>query len=230
MKSEGQIHRKASAFILFALFCILFSAQNGQANPLPHVKEWFALGSGCKAKHDLPGDVSLSVRVDKSQHNSMVLTFHLPRYELDGRKPINPKNATFARECALRAALEIPPGKRIRSLRTNVPFVVSKGIGAKIQLAAQAHLGNVVVDSKTVTEDSSKVLANQAHTVGLFASAQSSLVVSDASFPPQTCGAGKLVGLDLSMTNWRDSFVPQVVATLSPTSQVSLQVELEPCT
>jgi hypothetical protein len=214
---------------LLAVVSLLSAGQGAQADTAPLVKEWFALGSGCKAKHNQPGDVSLTTLSKKSDPNAFSLTFRMTNYRLEGDKPVNPKNATFARECALRAAVEIPSGKRIRSLRSQVAFVTTKGVGTKVQLAAQAHLGNTIVDSEIITEDSSKNLHNQNQTLSLFATAQSSLLVSDTPFPSQTCGAAKLVGLDISVTNWRDSFVPQIFVSLASPAQVTLQLELEPC-
>ncbi len=225
-KSAFSAHSTLLAFGAVASALLISNA----AHAAPSVKEWFALGSGCRAKHDVPGDVS--VRVLKSETtgtNTLAVAFSLPQYRLEGEAPIRPQNPTFARECALRMALKMPPNTRIRSVRTAAPFVVSKDVGAKLRLAAQLHLGNTIVDSKLLELASETKELGKPQLMSLFAAAESPLVVSSEPFPQQECGTDKLLGVDLSITNWRDSFTPKVSVGLSTPPTLLVTVESENC-
>ncbi len=216
---------------ILAVCCFHVTAQASEATKQsPTLTEWFALGSGCRAKHDAPGDVQ--VQFESSTFGStfqVSLKFSLPKYSLDGANPINKEHPTFARECALRSAIKVPAGQKIRALRTNIPFVFSKDSGAKAQLAAQLHLGNSAVASKVSEIPLQAKVEHQKENIALNASNQLLAATSSEPFPPQECGAAKIVGLDLSITNWRDSFAQKISVNLEKPKTVALDIEFESC-
>jgi hypothetical protein len=92
----------------------------GSSNPgtsaetLPLVREWFALGSGRRAKSDMPGDVTMDVVAGNStQSNRHQYTFHLDQFRLTSARRLSDAPVRFAKECAIRLAVQPPKGKRI---------------------------------------------------------------------------------------------------------------------
>jgi hypothetical protein len=153
--------------------------------------KWFALGSGCRARDDQPGDVRpagfpLGTK-EKSDHATFGLI--LPSFKLT---PIESATRGFARECAIRVHLNSPGGYRLSRLRARLKMDVAKPHAGDLFLHQELKLGTDTLAIKQVR------LTRQAmHD-------QNVAIELDSSENPEThltkfdCGAKKIAGVDLT--------------------------------
>ena len=200
-------------------------AASAPASKVFAIADWFALGSGCKAKKGGPGDVTMEfLGADKKDPNVYTIRFHLPSYKLDGTKPFRPTNPTFARECALRVSIDLPEKTWVKHISGNTKILYTKGADVKLQLAAQLHLGAQTVASNIQVHEAGKEQKRAEQEITVAAGAGES-----SPLPEQVCGSAKIAGFDLSITNWRKELKQEVSATLSDKKTVDLKVQIEPC-
>lgn len=196
------------------------------------VKEWFALGSGCRGRNSEPGDVKvttapLKATAKSGKEDGVNLLIKLPTYKLDGNKPIRAEHPTFARECALRFGVFPAPGTRISEVRTAGTVSFRKDLGAKVRLATQLHLGETVAAQKELEFDKDRNIFSGNEQINIVASVGNPM--SKAALLSSACGAPRVVGVDLSFTTWRDSKTPVVTAELSNNGEFSVEIVTEPC-
>lgn len=192
----------------------------GEASAL-RIPEWFAAGSGCRASHAEPGDVRMEfVGQDPKDPDTYVIRFHLDSYQLDGKKPVR-VNATFARECAMRIAAYLPEKKRVKAIQGLAAAIVDKDSVVKVRVASQFHLGPSVVAEQIDFHEPGKPLKGFVHKIDVKAAAP--------QLPPQKCGAPKVVGFDLSFSNWRDTLQPEVRVAMAGDKIAEMRLTLEDC-
>lgn len=189
------------------------------------VNEWFALGSGCRAKHDQPGTVTMDyLGSDPKDPMTHLVRFTLGSYELDGDKPVR-TNPTFARECAMRMSVTLPTNTQVKAVAAEAGAQIRvKSKPVKLQVASQFHLGASIVASKIDVHEVGKDLKNYEHRLDLKA-----VKGVDKDFPDQVCGSPKVVGLDLSLQNWRDKKEDTVYVNMAGDKTVLVKVTLEAC-
>ncbi len=162
------------------------------------IREWFALGSGCRALPGAPGDVELvregSLPGPGERHR---IRFSLPNYALRGDQPVVADKPSFARQCGLRMAIYPAANKRLAGLSVRTGFTVEKAGAGRLQLKARLLLGD-------------RTLADMAREYGPDEQVRSSHpVVLDAdsggdAFTRLTCGQPKIVGIDVMALTLRE--------------------------
>jgi hypothetical protein len=188
------------------------------------IRDWFAFGSGCRSKKEQPGSESMTfLGAKKDEANSYTVQFSLPKYTLDGTKPVR-VSPTFARQCAMRMAAFIPKDRRIASIKAHAPIVFSKEAPVRLEVAGQLLMGQDVVAQKLSNHPAGKAATDESLKLELAAGKV------DPGFPEQTCGSAKVLGFDLSFTNWRDTAAPKVHAAVAAPGTVEITFTLEPCT
>ncbi len=230
-------HARIGKFILAAVVSSLLNSQataTSTAQPSVEIKEWFALGSGCRARHNAPGDVQLSSSSLKTgtglkggTEKGIHLSLQLSKYKLDGNSPIRPDHPTFAKECALRLSVFPSSGSRIKEVRTvgNVDF--RKDFGAKMRIATQMLLGETLVAQRELEFDKDRNIFSGHESLNLVASSENP--IAKAALLSQACGAPRIVGVDLSFTNWRESKTPAVSAQIASNGEFSIEILTESC-
>lgn len=159
----------------------------------PVLNDWFALGSGCRAKSDLPGNVKMeSLPTDPAHPNVHRVKFTLTGFELKG-DTADKRVPQFARECAVRLNINPPAGKKLVELRAKTAVAAGKDVGASLDLLAELKLGSVSLGTVRKTLDANARTAVQEEGVDLAAGAK-----SGAALPTLGCGEAKIIGFDYS--------------------------------
>jgi len=112
------------------------------ANPKPVLNDWFALGSGCRAKSDLPGNVRMEQIDSGSEKDLHRVKFYFTDFALEGSKS-NLANKKFGRECAVRLNINPPAGKRLVGLRAVTAVQANKDAGPSLDVVSELKLGSV---------------------------------------------------------------------------------------
>ena len=183
------------ACLLAALFALSIRVDASSKPPAAprQFDKWFALGSGCKAREDLPGDVkpmnSLQGREAEFAPGKAQFGLVLPAFKL---APQDNAARGFARECAIRVHLNSPDGYRLSRLRAKLKLDVKKPVEGDLFLHQELKLGTESIDIQQVRL-LNEALQDQAVNIDLdsMASAQSNLAKID-------CGAKKIAGVDLT--------------------------------
>lgn len=227
----GRTHRRRASRRLRLLALALASAPNGaavaggeaapRAPPQLEIRDWMAVGSGCRARRAEPGDVRIILRDPQEERRIQVLV-ELPGYGLEGDRPAAPGAADFARECAIRLAVHPAPGKRIKSFAASAAFRVRKDGEAKVRLRSRLLVGDATLDRReewiaggeTAAERDVSLPGERARREGFFRRL--------------ACERPKVVGFDLSATVFRESAHPAVSVGLAG-HRASLTLEIEDC-
>jgi hypothetical protein len=162
------------------------------------VREWFALGSGCRAKFDQPGDVTfeeiapdLRAAPDAGPNETRHLRFHLPAFALDAG-PAVPRD--FVRDCAIRAGLMTPPHRRL------------VGVAARAHVSASAGHGTTLLTLSQTLKIGAEIVDTAEHALSPGADAASAatgdwtleLRSKAASFPALACAEPKIFAFDFT--------------------------------
>jgi hypothetical protein len=109
------------------------------------IYDWTSLGSGCKGQQSVEGgDVSLKLNPWKQPSlNRFQLRFNFQRFKLQSPVPKDQgkTNLEFARDCAIRVALNPPKGKRIADVEAVANYRLSKELSSEMKTLAQLTLG-----------------------------------------------------------------------------------------
>jgi len=195
-----------------------------ESGEVPVFAEWIALGSGCHAKSNEAGDVSMERIANTGAKNDVyVVRFHLDQYQLTsaGRPPNEPLN--FAKECAIRVQVLPPPGKRIRSLYANTSVVSVKSAGTKLTLAGTLKIGAQTLGQKIVIRQAGTASAAEEAFV-LFPGAE-----PDEVFPALSCEENKLAGFDFTWIAERHDNTDAIFVEVAADKVLDMVAELEDC-
>lgn len=163
------------------------------ADSKPILNDWFALGSGCRARSDLPGNVRMEVgTLSPSAADTYQAKFYFKDFALtQDVAPTAMKR--FGRECAIRLNINPPAGKKIVSLKAVTRVTASKEPGPELDLLAELKLGSMSLgNSQSKLGDASRVRQRE-EAIELQADAH-----SKESFPQLGCGEPKIIGFDYS--------------------------------
>lgn len=176
----------------------------------PVLNEWFALGSGCRARSDLPGNVRMEgVPAMAGAPDTYQAKFFFKDFALNS-EIAQPKSKKFGRECAVRLNINPPPGKKIVGLKAVTNLIATKETGPELDLLAELKLGSVSLgQSQSKLGESSKVRLRE-EKIELQAG-----IDSQAPLPQLGCGEPKIIGFDYS---W--------IATRATDGRPSMRVEL----
>lgn len=191
--------------------------------PAVEIVEWLASGSGCKGGSTLPpGNVTMHLQRDAKNPRHMEITFQLAPYALEGALPINPEHPTFARECAFRIAAQPGAHMRIQNIIARSSFHIEKEKGAWVGI--QARLLTVTQALRSWSRTYEKEWDVRKETVPLMLEPD---IAGRNQLKSMECGESKLLGLDLSVLNKRDSFTPKV--SVHSGIQLVLSLDMESC-
>jgi hypothetical protein len=201
-----------SAFVSWFKWLVIFAAAVTPAYGVtkPVLNDWFALGSGCRAKFDLPGNVRMEgVPATQSASDTYQAKFVFKDFALT--QSVAPESlAKFGRECAVRLNINPPAGKKIVGIKAITSVVASKEPGPQLDLLAELKLGSISLgNAQAKLSDASRVRQRE-EVIELQADA-----LSKEKFPQLGCGEPKIIGFDYS---W--------IATRSAGKSAAMRVEL----
>jgi hypothetical protein len=227
---------------------------NPQSESGSLVEKWMAVGSGCQATSDKPGDVKFvgaelskndpkgslsvaSVKFDLSQFNLRPL---VQKESAQGDTQSQPaKNdqssalksgapesslMNYARECAIRIVVSPPPGTKLRSVSAKAVAEISKDRNSKLFLQGALKTG-----ASTVAKSVHRFGSDQDFR---FRSEVMEMVPGrnpDDEIAPVSCNEKKIVGLDLTLLTNKDSPAAVAEAKLAANSIVDVDLEFENC-
>lgn len=195
-----------------------------QISPILEIKDWLAMGSGCQARKDKAGNVNFDVARDENDPLLYHIVFEVDQYRLEGDKPINPQNPTFARECAFRVAAYPKSRWKIENLSLTTGFVVQKDSGSTAEMYTKLLTGSASLNEWSQVFGSQETFAQKQIDLNLTPSPDGRKHLLEGE-----CEAPKIVGADISFVNRRENFTPKVVIAPDVTGKVILNVKLSSC-
>jgi hypothetical protein len=165
----------------------------------PVLNDWFALGSGCRAKSDLPGNVSMEPLPSEPKAEDVHrVRFRFNNFNLKGES-VEPSLKKFGRECAIRLNINPPAGKRIVGLRAVTKVFARKESGPALDLLSELKLGSASLGVVQRRLDNSALVAAREDVIDLRAGDG-----AGESLPQLGCGEPKIIGFDYSWIVTRD--------------------------
>lgn len=188
------------------------------------LKDWLIAGSGCVPRRlSDPGEVKVVMTQSRNEPDCYEFSINLEKYELDGANPIRKQNATFARECAIRLALYPTSNKKITYVDSGLSLAMQRSKDVKVQIRSQLLLG------PDVLEDWQKeFLPNQGKTEFTQFLELKPSEKSIAHFEKVECAQPRLVGLNLSFVNYRETFDQKIKMGLVD-NKVKFTIKLDDC-
>ena len=176
----------------------LVSRADSATAPVAVLNDWFALGSGCRAKEDLPeSDVQRELLpADLTRPNVHRVRFHLERFVFH---PEGPLTQPLARECAIRINVNPPPGMRLSALtaRTRVDSTPAEGI--QLTLHEELKIGSVSLgDRTTITTRTKERTAGSPSSEAVELPSSSDAGSAVLGFPALACAEPKIIGFDFT--------------------------------
>ena len=208
-------------WILLGLLIILSIPVIAGPAPVVEIKDWVASGSGCFGRMGQEGKVDLKIIPTPQDPLKMTLVFDLGSYELDGNKAITHR-PSFARECAIRIATYPKAGFRLRTASTQSSFVINKDKG--IDASAQSRLLAGSFPLGTWTKEFPKTAQYTKRPLKLKLSADTE---AQEFLRQSPCGQPRLVGVDISFLNKRESFKPKIL--VKNVKNLQLEMVFEKC-
>lgn len=203
----------------------LMLAASAQAAEKPVLNDWFALGSGCRAKSDVPGNVRMeSLASDPARPNLHRVKFTFTNLELHG-DTADKDVLQFARECAVRLNINPPAGQKIVDVRAQTAVVTSKDLGASLDINAELKIGSASLGSVRKTLASAARLETSEEKVEL---------ASDGAkgnpLPSIKCAEPKIIGFDFSWIAKRDrKQITSLSVALGKDKVLIVEATLAPC-
>lgn len=190
------------------------------------IYDWSALGSGCRGQQSVSGgNVEFLLNPSKAPSlNRYQLRFVLERFRLESPVPRDqgPTHLEFARDCAIRVALNPPPGKRIVDIEAVSNYRLSKEASSEMKTMAQLTLGMTTLATARLEFPLSQTLRKTQHELRLVPQR------SAGDLAEVRCGQSKLLGLDLLFYINRSSPLAKVDMNLED-QEIDVLVDLEDC-
>ena len=195
---------------LFVAILLGLPSTASHAAAKPVLNDWFALGSGCRAKSDLPGNVRMEgVPAEAGAPDIHKVKFVFVDFALKGDR-VDPALETFGRECAVRLNINPPEGKRIVGIRARTKVIAAKETGPALDILSELKLGAASLGKVQRKLDNSARVAAREDVVDIEAGQGTS-----EPLPQIGCGEAKIIGFDYS---W--------VATRAKNQKGSMTVDL----
>lgn len=190
------------------------------------IYDWSALGSGCRGQQSVAGgNVELLLNPSQAPSlNRQQLRFQLKTFRLESPVPKSqgPTHLEFARDCAIRVALNPPPGKKIVDIEAVSGYRLSKEGGSEMKTMAQLTLGMTTLATARLDFSESQVLQRSRHELRLVPQR------SAGDMAQVRCGQSKLLGLDLLFYINRSQPQEKVDMGLQD-QQIEVLVDMEDC-
>jgi hypothetical protein len=208
----------------FYLAALLAAAPAG-ATSKPVLNDWFALGSGCRAKSDLPGNVKMEgVPVNAGTPDTYQARFFLRDFALNS-DAIKTASKKFGRECAVRLNINPPPGKKIVGLKAVTSLMATKETGPELDLLAELKLGSVSLGQSQARFGESARVRQREEKIELLAGIDSKIPL-----PQLGCGEPKIIGFDYSWIATRAEMGdPQMRIELAKDKTLLIEAKLADC-
>lgn len=210
--------------VLFLSLIICFPAIGSQRSSV--FNSWFALGSGCRARSDLPGNVEMLEIKPLHGESSGIhrVKFLFKDFKLDGRV-VTAGMKRFGRECAIRLNINPPPGKKIVALSANTAISVAKDRGYDLDVLSEFKLGAVSLGLSHRTFKQSESFVERDFDISLSAGKGQT-----ALLPHLGCGEPKIIGFDYSwIVSGRQAEGPAAPVTISRDKSLILEAILRDC-
>jgi hypothetical protein len=212
------------------LFCIIGGAYACSTISSPVVSnasfdEWFALGSGCRAKHDIVGDVRKSEQAPDDRYPGYRhLRFTINELTLDGTNQVK-AGRDFGRECAVRLKAVPSKGFRITDIVAETEWEISKPQAIELVAAAELKLGQTTLDQQApkFSKDSNFQNKQQQFTL-------KSTAATRGTLNELMCNEPKIVGFDYTWIARTDYEKPKnLQIQLSGEKVLDIFIKLEEC-
>jgi hypothetical protein len=205
----------------FILIVFAMSASAAVASDRPVLNDWFALGSGCRARSDLPGNVHMKRLPEVGGLNGVYAArFQFDNFRIEEER-FPEKLKQVGRECAVRLNINPPQGKRILSIRAHTTVSVSKSPGHSLDLLAELKLG-----AESLGQDSQKIAATDTRKSAIRAIRFEAGQGYATPLPQLGCGEPKIIGFDYSWIVSRGQG-SSIAATVELGSENALVIEAE---
>ncbi len=159
----------------------------------PVLNDWFALGSGCKAKSDLPGNVRAEILPsDPAKPNVYKVKFSFSGFELNG-DTVDKNVEQFARECAVRININPPKDKKIVEVRAVTSIQASKDLGASLDMNTELKIGSASLGAVRKTMAAAARSETFEDKIELASDG-----TKGTPLPALACGESKIIGFDYS--------------------------------
>ena len=170
---------------------VWFFSSGAFAVTKPVLNDWFALGSGCRAKSDLAGNVRMESLPGESSDNYRV-RFSFSDFALNTDK-VDPSQKKFGRECAIRLNINPPPGKKIVKIRAKTKVSATKESGPALDMLSELKLGTTSLGVSQRKAEQGERFSMRDEAVDLAAG-----VGANEQLPQLGCGEPKIIGFDYS--------------------------------
>ena len=201
--------RKLISALLVA-FLIGLSSKASYGASKSVLNDWFALGSGCRAKSDLPGNVRMEgIPAEAGVPDRYKVKFVFSDFTLRGER-VDPGVEKFGRECAVRLNINPPEGKRIVGIRARTKVIAAKDVGPSLDILSELKLGAVSLGKVQRRLDSAARVSVHEDIVDIEAGEGAT-----DPLPQLGCGEPKIIGFDYS---W--------VATRAKNQKIFMTVDL----
>jgi len=191
----------------------------------PVLNDWFALGSGCRAKSDIPGDVTKeNLPADPMQPDLHRVRFHLDQLKLSSDTLGDKTPVKFARECAVRLNINPPAGKKIVSVRARTAVREDKAAPVKLTVVSELKIGKSTLGRKLAEFPAGSEVKGEARTIELAPGKE-----PGQDFPALECGEPKIIGFDYTWIAERSSASDRVDATLAGDRTLDIEAVLADC-
>jgi hypothetical protein len=209
--------------LVSAFLALCFSAA-ASAVDKPVLNDWFALGSGCRAKSDLPGNVRMEHLDEEAKSDVHKVRFHFTDFALQATDA-NRALKKFGRECAVRLNINPPPGKRLVGLRAVTKVQAAKESGPSLDILSELKLGSESLGTvQRKLADSASVRTTE-EVIDLRAGAG-----SGEPLPQLGCSEPKIIGFDYSWIATRESGQNgKIKVALGRENTLTIEAKLEDC-
>lgn len=192
------------------------------------IYDWSALGSGCRGGiKERKGNVTLAVTPHiPPGADRYRLRFALNKFRLESPVPKDqgPTNLEFARDCAIRVAVNPPAGKRIQNVEAYATYSLTKPLNTDMRILAGLTIGMDNLGMVRMDFTRSEKFSNLIKDLRLAPGPS-----QENQMPETKCGQAKLVGLDLLFYVNRPDNTAVVEMTLADNKVVDMMVDLEDC-
>ena len=191
----------------------------------PVLNHWFALGSGCRAKDDIPGDVTVeTLPADPLRPNVYRARFHLNDLKLasDANGAATP--VKFARECSVRLNINPPQGKKVTRVIANTSLVEQKSAAGKVTVVSELKIGNQMLGRTETVHEQGQSLTGKEEVISLVPGTK-----PDEQFPELECAEPKIISFNYTWLAERSSVKDEVHVTLGGAKTLDIEAELTSC-
>ena len=205
------------------------SSQNAYAPILEtddfELRDWFAFGSGCRARPTQPGDVTVRVSKVAGVPGRYRVGIALPSYGITPTDHLLQTTASFARECGIRLAVYPTAGKKLSNVAANPVYRVNKPAGPRTRLRARLFAGDTTLFQVEKWHPEGQELHDQEQP----AYGQMSTSAAQAAFDQLLCEQPRIVGLDLSAALVRQDLTRYEVTLVPVQRSVEILLQFTAC-